>query len=49
MKKNSNKAYLKPTIEIVYMTEYTNILAGSGEVNTITPSIDGLGSEDDAM
>lgn len=31
MKQNSNKAYLKPTTEIVYITEYTNILAGSGE------------------
>lgn len=49
MKKNKNKAYLKPTTEIVYLTECTNILAGSGEVNTITPSIDGQGSETDPM
>lgn len=48
MKKNSNKVYLKPTIEIVYITEYTNILAGSGEYS---PSVDlsGRSSEDDAM
>lgn len=49
MKKNNNKVYLKPTTEIVYLTECTNILAGSGDINTITPSIDGQSSEDDAM
>lgn len=31
MKKNNYKAYLKPTTEIIYMTERTNFLAGSGE------------------
>lgn len=49
MKKNNNKAYLKPTTEIVYLTECTNILAGSGEINTITPSIVGQDPETDAM
>lgn len=49
MKKNNKKVYFKPTIEIVYITECTNILAGSGEINTITPSIVDQGSETDAM
>jgi len=47
MKKN-NKAYLKPTIEIVYMTECANILAGSGEMSP-TIGLDGRDNEDDAM
>ncbi|WP_434503181.1 hypothetical protein [Prevotella sp.] len=49
MKKNKNKAYLKPITEIVYMTECTNILAGSGEMSPsvdLTPRTTG---EDDAM
>lgn len=48
MKKNSNKAYLKPTIEIVYMTECTNILAGSGEADFSGNVTDRTG-EDDSM
>lgn len=47
MKKN-NKAYVKPTIEIVYITECANILAGSGEMSPsvdLTPRTD----EDDVM
>lgn len=48
MKKNNNKAYLKPTTEIVYITECANILAGSGEMSP-TIGLDGRTNEDDAM
>jgi hypothetical protein len=48
MKKNNNKAYLKPTTEIVYITECANILAGSGEISP-TIDLDGRTNEDDAM
>lgn len=37
MNRNDNKAYIKPTTKIVYITECTNILAGSGEMS---PSVD---------
>ena len=48
MKKNNNKAYLKPTIEIVYVTECSNILAGSGEMSPAI-GLDGRTDEPDAM
>ena len=48
MKKNNNKAYLKPTTEIVYITECANILAGSGEMAP-TIGLDGRTDEDVPM
>lgn len=48
MNRNNYKAYLKPTTEIIYITECTNILAGSGEMSPsvdLTPRTD----EDDVM
>lgn len=48
MNKNNNKAYLKPTTEIVYMTECTNILAGSGEMSP-SVGIDPRSDENDGM
>lgn len=49
MKKNSNKAYLKPTTEIVYVTECSNILAGSGEAKSFDPSLLDRDPEPDTM
>ena len=48
MKKNNNKVYFKPTIEIVYMTECTNILAGSGGAG-FTGDVSGRTDEDVPM
>lgn len=49
MNRNNNKAYIKPTTKVVYITECTNILAGSGEM--MSPSVDltPRTGEDDAM
>ena len=48
MNNNNNKAYIKPTIEIIYMTEFSNILAGSGEMSP-TIYLDSRTGEEDAM